>query len=199
MKARYLFAGRTRITLDGSTRQVTYDERSVGFDGRDRRGLVGLDFGMEGRLTGTVRLGVVSVNMAEKPDFRGVIGDAGLAYKYGRGSSLRLDAGRDALFTVYSDPGFYVQTQGRLGNTTYLNRFFGIDAGYSRYLLRFPGFSRVDHLRAIDGGVRIRLSENELGRRIEYLFKLTRYRRDSTIDALDSTRTVFGFGAVVGY
>jgi hypothetical protein len=47
--------------------------------------------------------------------------------------------------------------------------------------------------------VRFRLSENDIGRRVEYAFRYILTRRDSTSDSLDQTRGTIGFGVAFGY
>ena len=47
--------------------------------------------------------------------------------------------------------------------------------------------------------MRFRLSENDIGRRVEYAFRYTIARRDSTLDFLDQIRGTIGFGMSFGY
>ena len=57
----------------------------------------------------------------------------------------------------------------------------------------------MDDLEEYQVGVRLRMSENTIGRKVEYALQLIHRRADSNIDALDRTRTTFGFGAVYGF
>jgi hypothetical protein len=84
----------------------------------------------------------------------------------------------------------------------YLNRIYGLESGASRGRLTFPGTSgtpREDDLRRYDVGVRLRLFQNDIGRRVEYRIKLGRYRRISSVSAFDQAQTTFGVSAVLGF
>jgi hypothetical protein len=48
-------------------------------------------------------------------------------------------------------------------------------------------------------GVRFRFSENDLGRRVEYALRYTRWIINSTVNSLDQNRGTLGFGMSIGY
>lgn len=202
VKGRYLLAGRTRATVDFSDKTVDYDDPAYPGDGNDRRVLGGLDFGLGGRLSGNLRVGAADVDMTNPAleDYRGMVGDAALAWRFGRaGSVATLEAKRDVVFTIYEVSGIFVDRLARLRLVNYFNRIFGVEASAGRGKLDFPGLTRRDDYWVASGGLRVRLSETEIGRRIEYTLNVTRYERTSTDPGLDQSRTTVGFGAIVGY
>jgi hypothetical protein len=81
-----------------------------------------------------------------------------------------------------------------------MTRSFGLEGAALTARLRFSDDARVDSVNQFEAGVRFRLAQNSLGRRIEYSLVGRRYRRDSAPDdALDQSRGSIGFGAVLGY
>jgi hypothetical protein len=59
---------------------------------------------------------------------------------------------------------------------------------------------RVDSVTQYEAGIRFRLAENALGRRIEYSLLARRFRRDSAPDdSLGPVPGSIGFGAILGY
>ena len=77
---------------------------------------------------------------------------------------------------------------------------WGVELGGARSRLDFPVTpDRVDRGGRLEAGVRLRMMENSLGRRVEYVLKVTHWRLESTQEYRDQSRTVLGFGAVVGY
>jgi len=65
--------------------------------------------------------------------------------------------------------------------------------------LDFLGSSRRDDVTTGGAGVRFRISENDLGRRVEYAFRYTRTKIDSTLPTNNQNRGTVGFGVTVGY
>ena len=57
----------------------------------------------------------------------------------------------------------------------------------------------VDDDTSVSLGLRFRISENEIGRRVEYALRYTRWIIDSTRDDLDQNRGTLGFGVSFGY
>jgi hypothetical protein len=126
-----------------------------------------------------------------------------VAYRVGARTTLRLDGLREPGFTISTAGAFYVNTRVRLRAIHYLTRIVGIEAGGSRGTIDFPvasgSFEREDRIGTYEAGVRFRLAEDSLGRRIEYSLRLQRYRRNSNDDRQDRTRTGVGVNAVVGF
>jgi hypothetical protein len=104
-------------------------------------------------------------------------------------------------FSFYSDATFLLQRTLGIGGVYYLVGPIGLEAGARIGQLTFPqsGTDRVDDLAEYLVGVRLRMSENTIGRKVEYALQWIHRRADSNIDALDRTRTTFGFGAVYGF
>lgn len=206
LEVRYRILGRTRLTMNTYVDTIEFDNAvSSGRDSREWGVAPGVDFGEGGSLSGSVRLGWTRIN-ADDPtqtDFDDVVGRAELAYRPRSRLHLRLDALREPGFTVSTNSIFYLNTRVRLRAVYYLTRIVGVESGGSRGKLEFPGasgaFAREDDVDTYEVGVRFRLAENSLGRRIEYSLRLQRYRRDSTDDLQDRTRTAVGLNAVVGF
>jgi hypothetical protein len=190
--------------LDLSRRNITFDDPAVGRDGDERRQLLGVDFGLGGRIYGTLRVGHASFDLTDpaKTDFNGPVGDVALGYSFGSsGSRITLTGARDVRYTVYESVPTYIFTGADLGLVKYFNRFIGLEVSAGRQVLDFLGDPRdrvdTDTFGAV--GVRFRFSENDLGRRVEYAFRYTRFAIDSTLDFLDQNRGTVGFGVTVGY
>lgn len=201
-KARYLALGRTRLTLDASRTTIRFDNPAVGRDAEDTRVLPGIDFGRGGPLTGTLRLGRARLDARDpaRRDFSGVVGDAKITYRRGGDTTIQVGGRRDVRFSVYEGNQWYLDSGYDARAVRYLTRWFGVEAGGGKRRLTFSETAaRVDRILTYDVGVRLRLSESTLGRRVEYSLKFGRLRRDSTLDQIDYSRNTFGFGATVGY
>jgi hypothetical protein len=200
--ARYLLFGRTRFTLQASERDIVFDDPSVQRDAHERRVLPGLDFGLGGRVYGNVRVGWANFDL-ENPaaeDFQGGVADIAVGYRLGGlGSSLYLRGFRDVQYSVLESTDLYTNTGGELTFVRYFNRFIGMELGGGRSTLDFLGDDRKDDILRGSAGVRFRISENDLGRRVEYAFRYVLTRRNSNIPSLDQTRGTIGFGMSFGY
>jgi len=204
LKARYLAVGRTRVLLDVSQRTITFDDPAVNRDGAERRQLAGVDFGLGGRIFGTFRVGHADFNLTDPTatDFNGPVADIALGYNFGgSGSRVTFIGARDVRYTVADSTDLYVYTGGDLRLAKYFNRFIGLEVGAGRATLNFLGSlpRRVDTDTTGSLGVLFRISENDLGRRVEYAFRYTRWIVDSTLNYLDQNRGTIGFGVSFGY
>jgi len=204
--ARYLAFGRTRVLLDTSRRTIRFDDDFTAKlrDGKERRALVGLDFGIGGRIFGTVRAGWSNfdLNLPAATEFHGVVANMALGYSFGEtGSRVTLTGSRDVNYSIYESTNLYTNTGGSLSLIKYFNRFLGGEIGAGRSRLVFLGDpqDRVDGYTTGTLGVRFRISENDLGRRVEYAFRYVRSIVNSTDDGLDQNRGTIGFGVSFGY
>jgi hypothetical protein len=203
LSARYLLFGRTRFTLKASERDIVFDDPTVQRDAHERRILPGLDFGLGGRVYGNVRVGWANFNL-EKPtaaDYQGGVADVAVGYRLGGlGSTLYLRAYRDVQYSVLESTDLFTNTGAELTFVRYFNRFIGMELGGGHGTLDFLGAdTRKDDIARGSAGIRFRLSENDLGRRIEYAFRYVLTRRNSNFDELDQTRGTIGFGMSFGY
>ncbi len=198
--------GRTALTLSASRRAIAFDTPSLTGDPADRRDatvrrlLPGVRLGLGGALTGSIELGPARLDY-DSPglrDYSGVVGEATLAYRVGR-TTVRLIGERAVDFSVYEQNNYYVYDRGRLEGVRYLNRLVGLEAAYERGRLTVPATARSDRLSSYVAGVRLRFSENDLGRRVEYALRFTHYARTSTVPSFDRDQNVFGVAAIVGY
>lgn len=206
LEVRYKILGRTRLTLEAHVKDIDFDSALASpRDSREWGVLPGVDFGEGGSLSGSLRFGWTEIDAEgqAQTDFDDVVGRAELAYRPNSRLTLRLDALREPGFTVSTDSTFYLDTRLRLRGVYYLNRIIGIETGGARGKLAFPGgtggFEREDRIDSYEMGLRFRLAENTLGRRIEYNLRYQRSRRDSNDDLQDRSRTSIGLGAVVGF
>lgn len=203
-RARYLIFGRTRLLVDLAARDIEFDDAATAAqrDGRERRQMGGLDFGIGGRIFGTLRFGHASFDLVNPAvsDFDGAVADVALGYNLGSmGSRITLTGARDVRYTIYNPTPLYVYTGGELGLVRYFNRFIGMELTGGRATLDFLGTVRHDDRWTGGAGVRFRFSENNLGRRVEYTFRYTRVVVDSTLPVNDQNRGTMGFGVTVGY
>jgi hypothetical protein len=204
LSARYLMFGRTRLTLRASERDIVFDDPAVNRDGHERRVVPGLDFGLGGRIYGNLRVGWANFDL-ENPvaeDFQGAVADIALGYRLGGlGSSVSLRAYQDIQYSVLESTDLYTNTGAEITFVRYFNRFIGMELGGGRGTLDFLDAEdpRKDDLSRGSAGIRFRLSENDLGRRVEYAFRYVLTRRNSNLDFLDQTRGTIGFGMSFGY
>ena len=206
LKARYLAFGRTRVLLEVSQRTITFNDPTIAAqrNGDERRQFVGLDFGLGGRISGTFRIGHANFDL-DDPDaagFNGLVADIALGYNFGdSGSRLRFVGARDVRYTVFNLTPLYVYTGGDLTLFKYFSRFLGVQVGAGRATLDFLGDpdGRVDKDTTATLGMLFRVSENSLGRSVEYSLRYTRWIINSTENGLDQNRGTIGFGASFGY
>ncbi len=206
LRLRYLIFGRTRLTLDGLRRTIRFDDPVTASqrNGNEGRALLGLDFGLGGRVYGTVRAGTSKFDLDDPTatEYHGLVADAALGYSFGdSGSWLALNGQRDIRYTVYELTNLYTYSGLNLTLVKYFNRFIGMELGAGREYLNFLGDpqSREDNDTNGTIGIRFKISENDLGRRVEYAFRYTRWIINSTRDDLDQNRGTIGFGVTVGY
>ncbi len=199
----YLVKGRTRATFDFERDDVLFDRRPDR-DARAVRLLPGLELGRGGPLTGAVRVGwaeIDALDPAVRP-FSGVVGDAALDYRLGGGLRLEFEFERNQDFSFAEDTRYVRVTETQLRAVRYLNRILGVEGTLGRGWLSFqegPGADREDDILRYSVGVRFRLDENSIGRKVEYSLVLRRYERQSTIPDFDNDATSFGLNAVVGF
>ncbi len=209
--ASYRIFGRSRILLAALVKDVDFanvfdtEIGPVRRDTREWRLLGGLGFGEGGSLTGEFRVGRARIDARDPvvPDLSEIVGDAELALRLGSRTKLQLRAARLPGYAFFEASTYYLETRGGLRIVRYLNRIVGLEAGGSLGRLTFPsslsGTEREDDLTRYDVGVRLRLSENSIGRRVEYRFKIGRSRRESTLPSQNQNRNTVSFDAVVGF
>jgi hypothetical protein len=157
-----------------------------------------------GRISGTLRIGHANFDLVDPnaTDFNGPVADVALAYNFGdSGSRLTFVGARDVRYTVFNLTPLYVSTGGDLTLFKYFNRFLGVQIGAGRATLDFLGdpTGRVDTDTTATLGMLFRVSENSLGRSVEYSLRYTRWIVNSTENRLDQNRGTIGFGMSFGY
>ena len=201
LEASYRVLGRTRITFDLSTEELRFDN-STERDADELTLLPGIKLAGGGPLTGHLRVGWSEVDArdpAVRP-FSGLVGDAELAYRLRGGTTAFLEFEREQHFTVNAEQRYFRSTRYGARVVHYLNRLLGVELGAETGSLTFEeGPPREDDLFRYSAGVRVRLSENQIGRKVEYALKITRYERDSTEPTANIDRTRVAIDAVVGF
>jgi len=207
----YRLLGRTSLLLTGLTKDIQFDyllpglEEDVDRSSDERRLLGGFEFGEGGALSGSFQVGHSSIDARDPgiPDLSETIGEAQLVYKLNSSTKILLDGERLPGFSVYDISTYYMNSNLEMRVVHYLNRLFGLEVGGRLGRLTFPESSgaaaREDDIRQYDIGVRFRMYENSIGRRVEYSLKIGRYDRTSTLEVYDRSRTTFSLGAVVGF
>lgn len=205
LKVRYRLTGLTRLTLDALARDIVFDDPDVGRDSAEWAVLPGFEFGQGAALTGAVKLGRAQIDAQDPtaPDYSGPIGSLALAYRLTSATRVRLEGGRKVGFATYEGFRYYQDDYAEVRAVHYLTRIFGIEAAAGGGRLEFPGATgtdpRVDDVARYEAGLRVRLPESVLGRTTEYTLGVRNYRRDSSVDTLDQSRSVVAFGASVGF
>ncbi len=201
LKASYLARGRTTLTLDASTRDIEFEQQTVR-DSHEFRVLPGIELGQGGGLQGKLRAGQAHVDSLDPrlSDFRGLVGNVEAAFSPAGRTRFILTGRRDVSFAAWSGNQFYVNWQAELRAVHWMTRAIGLEGAALNARLRFSDDNRVDSVTQYEAGIRFRLAENTLGRRIEYSLVGRRYQRDSAPGtSLDQSRNSIGFGAVLGY
>ena len=193
------------MTLHAYVDKINFLSSAAKQDARGWGALPGIDFGEGGQLSGSARIGWAEIN-ADEPefaDFADIVGRAQLAYRPNRRLTLRLNGIREPGFTTSEGSIYYLDTRTGLRGVYYLNRILGIEVGGSVARLTFPGSAstepRIDTTDAWDVGLRFRLAENDVGRRVEFSVRMKRYERESTAPGQNRSRTTIGFGADMGF
>jgi hypothetical protein len=212
LQASYHLRGRTRLLFD-----VGYAD--FNFVGGELQGpndpekdsvqvdlLVGVRFGEGGPLVGKARIGAARVDFKNPTtvDLREPIGDLEFIYRVDSRTRLKLLGERTIEFAVFGGQTHYVLGTVGVEGLRWVSRFIGAEAGVGLGRLTFPDTElvtsrRIDEQVDYFAGLRLRLSENSLGKRVEYTLRFTGYRRTSTVQAFDFERNTLSFGAVYGY
>jgi hypothetical protein len=200
-KASYLLRGRTTMTLDASTRDIEFEQQTIR-DSHEFRVLPGIELGQGGGLQGKLRAGQAHVDSLDPrlSDFRGLVGNVEAAWNPAGRTRFILTGRRDVSFAAWSGNQFYLNWQAELRAVHWMTRAIGLEGAALNARLRFSDDDRVDTVTQYEAGIRFRLMENTLGRRLEYTLVARRYERDSAPGtSLDQSRNSIGFGAVLGY
>ena len=211
LRLRYKLLGRTNLTLDVTRQDLAFDSPFLGSLPDVTRNLVrttvlpGVDFGIGGALSGTVRIGYTKLGYVDPSleDYSGPAGNASLTYRFNSATRLILNAERRVDFSVWEDNSYFIETSRGLKIIRFLNHFLGVEGGYDTGRLEVPrpigGTTRFDDIRRYTAGLIFRMFESELGRRLEYTLRFTDYRRDSSVDSLSLGRNTLSLSADLGF
>lgn len=209
--ARYHTMGRSAILLEGLRTELDFEsppvfDPSSTKDGTQLRMLGGLELRPGGSLSGRLLLGWEEIDASDSrlPGFSDLVGELELVLNLRARTRFRLEAQRLGGFATSGLNVYYLDTHADVRVVHFLNGIFGVETGGTLGRLTFPGSldpgpERFDRLRRFDIGIRLRLAENQLGRRVEYSLRIGRYRRDSNRDEFDQDQNTAFFGAVLGF
>lgn len=210
--ADYRVRGRTTLLLETLYKTLDFDYPfqtggvTLPRDTIETRWQVGARFGEGGRLVGTVLAGLGRIDAEDPslPDLDEAVGELELAYRLTGRTRMVLEGSRLPGFAVTEGNSYYLDTRVGLRMLHYLNRIVGLEAGARTGTLTFPetaggGDPRKDDLNRYELGVRLRLAENSMGRRVEYRVRLQRYERTSNVVFANQDQTTFAIDAVVGF
>jgi len=211
LRVRYRALGRTSLVFDGLRKTIDFDEPEI-VDGApvarntdERRTMVGVELAVGGPLTGTLLAGWDAIDARDPAlaDLSEVAGEAHLVYRLNGRTRFEIDGVRLPGFSTFTTESYYLLSELGLRPVYYFNRLWGFEAALRRGWLAFPASSgaieRQDDLLRYDVGVRLRVMENSMGRRVEYWFRVGRYHRDSNLDGFDRDQSTVGFGATAGF
>ena len=209
--ARHHAMGRSSILVTGLRMEIDFENPPVldptaTKNATQTRLLGGLELRPGGRIWGRIQLGWETIRGQDPrlPEFSDLVGEAMVILQLRSRTRLRLDAVQLGGFATSGLNVYYLDTHAGARIVHFLNGFFGVEAGGTTGDLTFPGSlesgpERSDSIRRYDFGIRLRLAENGLGRRVEYSLRVGRYRRDSNQDEFDQEQKTVFFGAVVGF
>ncbi len=203
----YTWTEQTTLLVEFSTLRVRFDDPSVARDSRQRDLIPGIRFGERSRLGGLLRLGRTRIDLDDpaKRDFSGVVGELDLRYRFGRGTTVRLEGERRAGFAVFESNNLFLDRSAGVRVIHFFNRVLGAETAVRRGRLSFPGAGsvadRLDRIRSRELGVRWRVQQSGLGERVEYSLRWVEWERDTNppFDHLDQTRSTLDFGASFGF
>jgi len=204
--ASYRATDRTRLTLYADVGDIDFDYLDP--LGRSKDSTLwsvvpGIAFGEGGPLSGSARGGwsVIDSDAATRSDFDGLVGEVKLRWRPIRHGTLGLEGYSRPSFSVYENATYLLERSIEVNGLYYLAWPIGIEGAVRSGNLTFPGArtNREDDILEYKFGVRLRMSEDQRGRRVEYSVTWNRWISDSNIEGLDRTRTIVGLGAVVGF
>jgi len=211
LRVAYQAIGSTRILFDGLRKRIDFDEPEI-VDGvpvarntDERRTMVGFEFVRGGPLAGTILAGWDDIDALDPSlaDLSEVVGEAHLVYRLNGRTRLEIDAVRLPGFSTFTTESYYLNSEIGVRPVYYFSRLWGFEGMLRRGWLEFPTSSstipREDDLLRYEVGVRLRVMENSIGRRVEYAFRVGRYRRDSNLDQLDREQSTVGFAVIAGF
>jgi hypothetical protein len=211
VRFRYKAKGRTSLTLDFENRGVDFDNPFLGsvpgvVRNLDQFSIVpGVEFGKGGPLSGILKLGTTSLTYDDPTlqPYKGLVGATGLTYSFTGGTRVSLDAERRVDFSVWENNAYLLDNHQELTVVHFLNRFLGLELGYLNGKLEVPepvaGDPREDDIRKTTVGLKLRMFENDLGRRVEYTIRYQGYRRTSSQSSLNQSRNTVSFTADLGF
>ncbi len=211
LRVGYQAIGRTRILLDGLRKKIDFDEPEL-VDGvpiarntDERRVMAGLELARGSALSGTFLVGWDEIDALDPAldDLAEAVGEARLVYRLNGRTRFEIAGLRLPGFSTFTSESYYLNTEIGVRPVYFFSRTWGFEGALIRSWLEFPTSSqpvpREDDLFRYEVGVRMRVMEISMGRRVEYAFRVGRYRRDSNIDSLDRSQGTIGFAAIAGF
>lgn len=206
LEARYRLRSRLRLVLEADRDDVEFRDPATALgDARDTRILPGLEIVPGGPLFGSLLLGWQRIDSDDPDggDFEGLVGRADATYRFSGGSRVRLRFEREAGFATFEQKRFFLDTEAGLTYVHYFSRVLGFEVGASSARLTFPASSealrREDDLTTWTGGLRLRVGFPRGRQPVEYVLRIRRTERDSTLDLFDDDKTRIGLNLEFGF
>jgi hypothetical protein len=207
----YRAFGRTSFLFRGLWKDIEFDspfeiaDETISRDTREWRLTGGISFGRGGPLVGEFLVGWTRIrpDSSQLSTLSTLVGEASLSLKVNPRTRIELEGERLPGFAVFGANAYYLYSNVWLRGVYYLTRIVGLEAGRAYGRLTFPAsldlLGREDTLNRYQLGVRFRMMENSIGRRVEYALRFTHYDRTSTVPIVDRTVNTLGFNAVLGF
>ncbi len=192
---------KTTLTLEGDLRRIDFEDRSLGRDSRSRALLPGLRFDPSASVQGELKFGAIDFTARDQPqnDYRGAIGEGRLSARMGRAGRVKLGFNRDLVFSIVASNLYYVGTSWSAAYEQFFSARMSGELLYGRGLSHYPqevGLAepvprlgiRDDRFTNYQVTLRCRLNPQ-----LWLNLSGSRLVRDSTDDALDRSRNLYGF------
>ncbi len=167
-------------------------------DSQSYAGYAGFEFAQLGsRVRGHIRVGYkkfILRNAEGGPDFQGLVGDSQLSVRLAKPLAVRGSFVRDVRFSLWYGNAYFLETRPGAGLSLYPFRFLRLDYDFSKGRSLYPvagggapDVKRLDDFLIHSAGLYVRIAKTAaLG------FIVSRWQRDSNLDAEDDKRTFFG-------
>lgn len=204
LTAYYQKNARIRFFLSAEQDDYNFEfaEMSLLKDSQSRAGYAGVEFSPTGRVRGRIRLGWKNFDVfnSSGTDFRGLVGDAQISARVAKPLVVRAAYQRDLDFSVWYQSAYFIQNRPSAGLSLYPLRFLRLDYDYSPSRNEYPvaensgDLKRRDDIFIHQAALYVRLKKN-----MAIGVMVSRWRRDSNIDAEDDTRYFYGMNLVYDF
>lgn len=192
---------KTTFTLEGDFKRIDFEDRAQGRDAHSRALLPGVRFDPSATLQGELKIGVIDFVARDRPqnDYRGTIGDARLIARLGHAGRVKLGFDRGLVFSINNANLYLINTAWTVAYEQFFSKRVSGELLYGRGLSHYPQAVtlaepvprlgiRDDRITNTTATLRYRLNPQ-----LWLNLSGARLVRDSTDDALDRSRNLYGF------